>query len=397
MDIKENGFRIVEIIKHKLLGIISSEEEERFDEWLMEEEGNREVWERISHRVEEEPEKWSPFESSVDDAWQQFTLVQQHRNKKMRLYRLVVRYAAVIILLVGMFGAYRIFFREESLVSLTQEESRIAPGVSQAILTLSTGERVEFNHTDIFNLKKDGVLLERETHGLKYLPDADVAGESASGEVLYHTITVPRGGEFDVQLSDGTRVWLNSETELVYPVRFEGNTREVTVRGEAFLEVTPNPEQPFIVRVSDDFSVRVLGTSFNISAYSSDPLIETTLLQGQVEIISAAQRLVLNPNQQGIFDKKEHGLTRKDVDALAFCAWKESKFIFENKSLESIMRIMSRWYNIEVTYAEEDLKNICFTGDLERYIDFSTSLKMLEKVTRIKMDIKDMHVIISRQ
>lgn len=384
--------RIASLIALELSGAIRSDEKEELDRWMENEEVCPGIYQRIAEQLSELPTKPYASGKQVEEGWRNLypKLVRKKKQGNMRQF---FRYAAVVVLGVGL-----AFFMERSFFHPSPDKARqevlpaIKPGISKAILTLSSGEKLFLDHNHSFDFRADGITIERQPQGLVYWADDTLAPEG-----LLNTITVPRGGEFNIKLSDGTTVWLNSESEITYPVYFSGDSRRVTIRGEAFFEVAHQDALPFIVKTAGDYFVHVKGTSFNVSAYEDNPHIVTTLLTGKVEIEKEGKMLgTLAPNQQAAFCTKEGTTIIRQVDAYAISAWREGKFNFENQRLEEIMKAISRWYDIQVTYQDEQIKHICFTGNLERYDDFSTSLKMLEKVTRIQFKIENKNVTISR-
>ena len=172
-------------------------------------------------------------------------------------------------------------------------------------------------------------------------------------------------------------MYLNSDSELRYPVNFSATSREVELRGEAFFEVVTDPQRPFVVN-AEQVRVRVLGTSFNVNTYDKD-YIETVLVRGSVgvQVNGDSQEWRIRPNELARLDRKSKTVEVKEVDILPYVTWKEGHFLFKNQSLEQIMNIMARWYDIEVEFQDESIRNLHFTGDIKRHADFSVILKAL--------------------
>jgi transmembrane sensor len=198
-------------------------------------------------------------------------------------------------------------------------------------------------------------------------------------------LKIPRGGEFYLTLSDNTKVWLNSETTLKYPVEFAGEERRVELTGEAFFEVEKDAERPFRV-VSDEQVVEVLGTSFNISSYPEDSVILTTLVEGKVNVFlgeNPETSQTLLPKHQSFLARGEDRIMQREVDVSEYVAWKDGEFYFRDQSLENIMKTLSRWYDIDVVFNEPQAKDILFTGHLERYENFERILNLIQRTNEV--------------
>lgn len=209
-----------------------------------------------------------------------------------------------------------------------------------------------------------------------------------------HVIQIPKGGEYELILPDGTHVWINSDSELSFPTQFDSTRREVFLTGEAYFSVTKDKEKPFIVKVNEDIEIKVLGTQFNVQAYQDENTIETTLCEGSVNVSDGKQKVTLTPSLQAVYSKSTKNLITRKVDTRLYSSWKDGLFVFENKPLEEIMTTLSRWYNIHVFYANQAVKTYHFTGDLERYGDFRKTLGMIEKATSIRFVINGNNIMV---
>ena len=198
------------------------------------------------------------------------------------------------------------------------------------------------------------------------------------GAILFNTVTTPRGGQFQVILSDGSRIKLNSASSVTYPVSFVGPERSVTITGEAFFEVAANQKVPFKVRVYD-MEVEVQGTQFNINAYLDEPGITTTLLNGSLKLTKNSKSHTLRNEQQGIFDNQGNFSLENNVDANETSAWKNGKFQFNNANLPAVLRQLARWYNVEIVYETGIPQNQPVYGEIRRNAPFSEVVKLLEK------------------
>ncbi len=212
----------------------------------------------------------------------------------------------------------------------------------------------------------------------------------------YNTLIIPRGGQFNLTLADGTRVWLNADSRLKYPTSFPGEERVVELTGEAYFEVKKNTQKPFKV-LSGNQVVQVLGTSFNISSYQDDPITATTLVEGKVEVYlenTPSEHQMLLPNQQSILVRSDNSLSQKEVDVKAFISWKDGWFYFKDKPLEAIMLDLSRWYDVSVQYEDQEAKKLPFTGEIRRYENLEDVLNLLEKTREVQFEMERRKVII---
>jgi ferric-dicitrate binding protein FerR (iron transport regulator) len=248
-----------------------------------------------------------------------------------------------------------------------------APSVSRAMITLADGTKVYLDSVGSGQLAVQGNVQ------LVKLSDGQIAYQSSDGEIVkelkYNTLSNPRGSKvIDMKLSDGSHVWLNSGSSITYPVAFAGNDRKVTIEGEAYFEVAHDPTKPFIVSKGET-SVQVLGTHFNVNAYSDEDDIKVTLLEGSVKVNNGSGNKLLKPGEQALVDKRIQVL--KDVDVDAVIAWQRGMFEFNNADLQMILRQVSRWYDVEIVY-EKQTRIGALGGGIARNLPLSEVLKLLE-------------------
>lgn len=276
--------------------------------------------------------------------------------------------------------------------SAKANDSKIIPGGNKAYLTTSNGTVITLDDlkngrlsiqtgTDVSKVK-DGVLQYDQKTG-KRVEDAAMA---------YNTITIPRGGQYQLILSDGTKVWLNSASSLKYPVAFSGNERAVQLSGEAYFEVAKNRSKPFNVSLNG-LKVQVLGTHFNITAYSDEKAIKTTLLEGSVKLIAENRNVVLRPGEQGILIANSESINVQEVDSDEAVAWKEGYFVFNNEDLHEIMKRISRWYDVDVVFPK-NFKRANFGGTVSRFKDVSQVLNSLELTGSVHFKIEERRIIV---
>lgn len=256
----------------------------------------------------------------------------------------------------------------------------VQPGGNRAMLTLSDGSRLDLDSTadgvlttqaNTFVAKQDGLLAYNK------------ASSEKPGGLTYNTLSTPRAGQFQLTLSDGTRVWLNNASSLRYPVWFTGGTREVDLDGEAYFEVAKDAAHPFRVHIHngaagpDGGTIDVLGTSFNIMAYNDENAERTTLVDGSIRYSHTGASVLLKPNEQSALDAHGNLTTLHHVDVAGITAWTNGYFHFDHASLEATMRQLARWYDITVDYQGEFAPQE-FTGKIQRSMPLSALLKGLE-------------------
>jgi len=260
----------------------------------------------------------------------------------------------------------------------------------RATLILGNGEQVSIGDSSSQTIAvAGGTTIVTTGKMVKY----DAGKEDREEKAEWNTIVVPRGGEYELVLADGTRVWLNSESRLTYPVRFTGELREVKMEGEICFDVARKEEQPFVVRTAD-LAVKVLGTLFNMEAYPEDSRVTTTLVRGKVEVAVGDKTQVLQPDQQLAVEAGR--FTLKQVVAEDYIGWTNGLFHFTEASLEEIMTKLARWYDVEFFFAKPDLKEAHFSLDIQRYENIATILSKLEKTGRARFRVSGKTVVIEQ-
>ena len=306
-------------------------------------------------------------------------------DRKSRRMTLRWSIAASIILLVGLFvgrtiNGVRDIHEEQELA-----KSVMQPGTSKAILMMADGKEVVLEQGQNLNiLLNERVRVATSSQGIVY-------EEYGKGMVTeeYNKLTTPVGGEYSLVLSDGTKVFLNADSELKYPVEFSDGKRIVDLKGEAYFEVHKDSLRPFIVRMNGA-EVTVLGTSFNVNTYGDDGQIYTTLVNGSVRVSSVknGQAEVLKPGMQSVMDVQSGQLTVREVDVEPYVAWREGRFVFRAMTLDLIMRQLQRWYDFEVFYQNPELKDYEFRGVIKRDMDLDKVLSVIKVTTNVDFEVK---------
>ncbi|MDE6380744.1 MAG: DUF4974 domain-containing protein [Muribaculaceae bacterium] len=304
------------------------------------------------------------------------------RRKGISIKHVVSFAAASIAILAGIFFLYKenrnmperpsVAIASESQLPLRIEN--LGPGGSRAVVTTEKGDTIHLS----------------DPATARY-----IAEKAEEGPLQ---IDVPRGGEFVVTLEDSTRVWLNSESKLIYPARFASGSRKVELEGEAYFDVAKNPEAPFIVEAAGQ-RVKVYGTEFNIRAYPEDAMVYTTLSSGSISLTptTGGGEVFISPGKQAMFDKETAKAAIRNVDIEHVTGWRHGRFVFEEQSLRQIMRDLSRWYDFKYEFADEDAAETIFMGSIPRYSNFKTAIAILEKSGGLSFKVKDNLILISSQ
>ncbi|WP_455785820.1 FecR family protein [Butyricimonas faecihominis] len=381
MDLLKKRLDIAQLIAEELTGTIDEKDRVVLARWLDEDERHREEYADILESLKTGNEAWKDQERGRQLMESRWGAVKSHTVQKTGRWITWSKYAAVIVLFVsiGIFG----LVNEEKQEVENGTVAQIEHGSMKAQLVLANGKKVDLRPETSLQLEEvGGTRILTSDNRIKYSGKDSLAGQSA--EVKYNTLIVPRGGEFSLELADGTRVWLNAESRLRYPVAFTGKERKVEMEGEVYFEVAKNKEKPFIVTVNG-VDIRVLGTSFNVSAYQEE--VVTTLVEGKVQLKKGNEQVILSPNQQAIWSDDEFRV--KQVDARNYVLWKEGIFYFEDVDLETILDDMARWYNVNVFYMNPALKEMKFSVEIRRYGDINEILRRIGQTKRVKFEIKD--------
>ncbi len=316
----------------------------------------------------------------------------ERRDRKNR-YKFL-KYAAVIAVAFGLGYIFntKILNKERLIETPIIVDNQVETGTYKATLTLENGLQIKLKQGESYQLNDIVSNGERLVYKMnKKVND----NKPIHDNVVYNYLTVPRGGQFFVQLSDSTKVWLNSDSQLKYPVTFKPNeARQVElVYGEAYFDVSPSTHHngaSFKVHHHKQ-DVEVLGTEFNIKAYEDEVEVLTTLVEGKVMVSNAIMKQGLSPNQQSIIDRSNNNIIVSDIDVYMEVSWREGVFSFRRKSLEEIMIVLSRWYDIDVRFEDEALKNEKFIGTLSKnqsIIDILSAIKSTNTINNYEINKK---------
>lgn len=304
-----------------------------------------------------------------------------------------MRVAATLILFAAGASVYWILYKKNDstakMVAVNEKHTSIKPGGNKAVLTTSDGSTIILDSIQNGTvLQKGGTKISKQGGLLIYNISASIKPDVPIG---YNTLTTPRGGQYQIVLADGSKVWLNAASSLHFPTAFSGNQRVVELTGEAYFEVAKNKEKPFLVKVGD-IQVKVLGTHFNINAYPDENAIKTSLLEGCVKITKGNATGFLKPGEQALLNNKENKVEITNANMDEVMAWKNGLFQFEGADITSIMREIGRWYNVDIVYADK-VPMRRFEGKISRNAQLSEVLRILE-LSNVKFEVVGNKIIV---
>ena len=369
---------IARLFAKKLADGLDEEETRRLEQWLAESPRHAAEWERLRQEVApggRSVELQREGARLVERRWREFR--QRVMGGRQRLWIQAIRYAAIV--LVPLAAAAYLWTMFHPAEPATEAEMPIIPGTFRAQLTLDDGRTVALDSAAFRSIRQlPEATVEVADRVLTYTR----SDHAAPAEVKYNTLEIPRGGEYALQLADGSRVWLNAETRLRYPVAFAGMERRVELTGEAYFEVSKDATRPFIVR-ANGVDVRVLGTSFNVAAYGAE--VVTTLVEGRVAVEAGSERVTLEPDRQAVWDGKQ--MEVRQVDASNYGLWRKGIFYFEDRRLEEILDALARWYGVEVFYVNPETKGMRFTVEIKRYENIDAILRRIAQTERVHFGV----------
>lgn len=365
--------RAKELLKKYLEGKCTDKEKAILESWYEHE---------LAARTD--PQEEPDYHAIGKEIWSK---LNPSKYKVSRLWPLTGIAAAILICFSA--GAYFILNSRQSIQTTEAYKNDIAPGSNKAILTLSTGHKIVLSgvkNGELFT--QGGAKVSKLTgNGITY-----AANDSAKKTSVFNTLTTPRGGQYNLTLADGTRVWLNAASSISYPTTFTDRVRQVVTTGEVYFEVAHNRDKPFRV-ITGQQTVEVLGTHFNINAYNDEQVVKTTLLQGSIKVSKADYRALLKPGQQSqiegnIINVIDHANLEEVI------AWKNGYFRFNNEKINSIMAKLARWYDIDVLY-EGKISDEGFYGTISRFKKISEVLALLQQTKGVHFKIEGRRVTVT--
>lgn len=371
----------------KLFTRLDDHEQETLHQWREADPENQELLDRLE-RFQQGPRKIS--DTRRDEAWQKLkgtidaTPVRPLHDRRSHVMTILYRAAAVFLLA----ATAALLWNYYNAPAVQTAEVLLLPGHAKATLITGAGQSIDLGDSAV-NLHQHGIQAEASDAGLKYFADA----ASAAAEEI-NTLIIPRGGEFQLTLADGTRVWLNAESTIRYPATLAGPVRWVELTGEAYFEVAKNKERPFKV-ITAGQTISVLGTSFNVTAYPDEAQTLTTLVEGRIAVdLETGASLQVTPGYQSVFDQAAGVLSTRAVDTDIYTSWKDGVFIFEDEKLVNILSRLERWYNVKIEYANAGQKEARFTAHVDKYQSATEVLKLMQATGAVAFDVNPNVIIV---
>ncbi len=380
--------RIVQLLVKEFTEGLNEQELELLNSWINASEENRILYQKLYSKEYQKQIAEMKNQFDTKDAWKSvFEEIKPKRRKVVTIKFLrAVAVTASVVLVAGIF-----YLVNKPSVNNTVPiaHENIKPGTNKAMLTLGDGNQIELNNLDTtiliagsdINISTKEVIYKKESSEI-------------ANKIAYNILHTPRGGKYNLILSDGTKVWLNAASKLRYPALFIGNERRVYVEGEAYFEVAKDKNKPFFVH-SGNNRIRVLGTAFNVKAYQDNASTQITLCEGSIELTSGNNINILKPDEQAIINNKSSKTSINQVDSKLYTAWKDGMFMFRKTRLDDILVDLSRWYNANLFYTNQDIKNKEFSLYMNRQENIKNILEMLEATEEISFSIQENNIVVS--
>ena len=374
-------FYIARLIARYLSDEIGEEEQAELTRWRDESPENERLFQEIckEENIKQNMQKRQTFHA--EDGWEGVQRkIQRHRFRHRILN--ICKYAAIFIFPVAI-ATVAIYKSGNEPQPLSQVEEQIVPGGKKAVLILDNGEAIDLKSTSGVELKeKDGTVIQVDSTVLNY----QQAPARTSEKLAYNKVNVPRGGEYQLMLSDGSKVQLNSMSSIRFPVQFAQDCRLVELEGEAYFEVSKTG-QPFIVQTKG-MKIEVLGTTFNISAYANEEY-QTTLVSGSVKVQTEnGSNRILKPSEQACITPGSNQINVRNVDTAFYTSWIHGKINFKDQRLDDIMKTLARWYDMDIVYENEATKELRFGCYVNRYNEITPLVKLLEQTGRVTVTVE---------
>ncbi|HEX8022247.1 FecR family protein [Mucilaginibacter sp.] len=367
----DSRLRISDLISNYLKGNLSEAEHAELFSWVEASEENSALFDTIlnENQLETSYTEYRLFDTEHALANVKARL-QPADVKTFRLRNWLLAAAAAVILCLAIGIPAYLHRSSQQTIAVIKKNHEIIPGGNKAILTLANGSKVVLNGAANGNIANQGsTTIKKLSNGVVAYNKNSSSG-TQSVAINYNVMSTPRGGQYHLILADGTNVWLNAASSIKFPVAFNGNERKVQITGEAYFEVAHDKTKPFRVE-SDGQTVEVLGTHFNVNTYADENDIKTTLLEGSVKIKAGNKSYLLKPGEQSHLKNGDISITQADMDEAL--AWKNGVFHFNDAGIESVMKQISRWYDVDVKY-EGKIKERTFSGEISMNVNASQIL-----------------------
>lgn len=378
------GKRIAKHILDAMRREPNPEHKSEYDKWVNENHGAKHLVDELGD-ADKLSRKLDDLQS-VDVQKSVEVLLQKiaiHENKLFSIRRkrlIIMSVASLAACAVFLFSVWNYVADFPDIISIERQEARLAESIepvaatNNAILVLESGETIDLHST------MDGVIANATTKTAVKL-------DSTTTRIPLNTLITPSGVTYNVRLSDGTKVFLNENSKLVYPVKFVGSQRIVSLEGEAYFDVTTNKDTSFVVTSQNNSEIKVLGTKFNVS--NKENSTYTTLVEGSVEVKSGENKVVIKPSEQAVINPNGRGISISEVDTNIYTAWMDGRYVFVDENLSEIMKKLSQWYGIEVEYDNQITPRLKLSGSLRKFKSFKDVVQVMEATGLIEIKVQD--------
>ena len=385
MNLLRRRFKIAHLIAEEFAGVITKENQARLEQWRVESPAHAKEYDEIRTYIMTGNEHREKGKQTVKNEWRKFERVY---FRKYVIWKRIGRCAAIMVIPLLVCGYFVSSEWKSSEVTII-DNVEIVPGTGRAQLIMADGRFLKLEQKENMKLDLPGVKIVATEKKIVYRAIEEET--STPKEEEYNTLVVPRGGEYMLELSDGTKVWLNSDSELRFPVTFVGDRRSVEIEGEAYFEVAKDEGKPFHV-LAKGVDIKVLGTSFNVMTYRGRTI--TTLVEGKVCLTYKDESVLMVPDRQAEVIAETGKILMREVDARNFTLWKDGVFYFENAALETIAERLSQWYDVNIIFNDEALKQLRYSVEMKRYNNIQDLLTKIEKTQKVKFLIQGKSIYI---
>ena len=387
MNLLRRRFKIAHLIAEEFAGVITKENQARLEQWRVESPAHAKEYDEIRTYIMTGNEHREKGKQTVKNEWRKFERVY---FRKYVIWKRIGRCAAIMVIPLLVCGYFVSSEWKSSEVTII-DNVEIVPGTGRAQLIMADGRFLKLEQKENMKLDLPGVKIVATEKKIVYRAIEEET--STPKEEEYNTLVVPRGGEYMVELSDGTKVWLNSDSELRFPITFVGDRRSVEIEGEAYFEVAKDEGKPFHV-LAKGVDIKVLGTSFNVMTYRGRTI--TTLVEGKVCLTYKDESVLMVPDRQAEVIAETGKILMREVDARNFTLWKDGVFYFENAALETIAERLSQWYDVNIVFNDEALKKLRYSVEMKRYNNIQDLLTKIEKTQKVKFLIQGKSIYIHK-
>lgn len=374
------------LIAKELLGTIGESEVKELAEWKNVDEKHWQLYERLKLRDYAKDILRRQEIDTEAGLRKYYSRYPKQRNRW--IYRWTSVAAAVVILLSG---GLLFFNREESA---KREVADIHPGTAKAELILSDGSVRQLEQVGKEEIRLGELVIHNTGTQLAYTLGMETLSEGQEPVLTYNELRIPVGGEYQLLMADGTKVWLNSQSRLRFPEKFAGKERFVYLEGEAYFEVAHDSMRPFCVRTKEDINIQVLGTSFNLRAYEDEGTVETVLEKGSVRMSGTRGSIVLEPGVRVVYDQKDGKMSQTLVDTELYTSWREGRYVFQEETVDNILHKLSRWYGMNIFFSNEKAKEVIFSGDIRKYDTIKNLLEAMEISGGVRFQLNGNTIIV---